>query len=281
MKKILVPCDFSDSALHAYKFAIDIAAASGGEVVVVRIIEQPPVFVESLDSNPYYPHVTAAMNELEDDAWTDFESLQKLIDAKNVMVTFITDQGTVFQALLNQIHNQQVDLVVMGTHGAHGLKEFLIGSNTEKIVQYAPVPVFVIHHAQTIPGVRNIIFPTEIGLSQNFLIEKIKALQTFFDATLHLLYIKTPIDSLTIEELEMSLQNMAQFYMLSRYTVNICEQNKEEDGIVKFAREMSHSIIAIQTHGNKGLKHFMTGSIAESIANHSKETLWTYSGVQE
>ena len=282
MKKILVPCDFSDSAKQAYKFAIDIAAANAGEVIVVKIIDLTPVYVESLDSNPYYLHVTSVLKELEDDARKDFGNLQKSVDAKNVKVTFVTEQGTILQTLLNQIHKQEADLIVMGTHGVHGLKEFLIGSNTEKIVQSAPVPVFVIHHAQSVSNIKNIIFPTEIDLTRNNLIEKIKALQTFFDATLHLLYVKTPINSLKIEELKMSMQNMARFYNLDNYTVNVREQDSEEAGILKFATDLSHSIIAMGTHGNTGLKHFMSGSIAESVANHGHETIWTYSsGAQQ
>ncbi|WP_165940242.1 universal stress protein [Dyadobacter psychrotolerans] len=282
MKKILVPCDFSDSARQAYKFAIDIAAANGGEVILVKVIDLTPVYVESLDSNPYYLHVTSVLKELEEDAWNDFEVFTKAIDAKNVKVTFVTEQGTVCRTLLNQIHKQEADLVVMGTHGVHGLKEFLLGSNNGKIVQCAPVPVFVIHHAQSFSRIKNIIFPTEIDLTQNAIVEKIKALQSFFNATLHLLYIKTPVNDDKMAELEMSLRNMARFYDLNEFTVNVREQNSEEEGILKFATDLSNSIIAMGTHGNKGLKHFIAGSIAESVANHSGETIWTYSiGAQQ
>ena len=245
MKKILVPCDFSDSARQAYKFAIDIAAVTSGEVIVVKIIDLTPVYLESLDSNPYYLHITSVLKELEDDAWNDFEIFTRAIDAKNVKVTFVTEQGSMLQTLLSQISKHQADLVVMGTHGVHGLKELLIGSNTEKIVQCAPVPVFVIHHAQKISSIRNIIFPTEIDLTQNALIEKIKSLQVFFDASLHLLHIKTPVDQVKTTELETSMHNMAHFYDLNNYTVCIREENKEEDGIIKYAEKLGHSIIAM------------------------------------
>lgn len=282
MKRILVPCDFSHSAIQAYKFAIEMAAASGGEVIMVRIIDLTPLYVDSLNVNPYYLHVSSVRNDLEEDAWSDFEKLQQVVDSKNVKVTFVTAQGTVCQTLLNQIRQQEADLIVMGTNGVHGLKEFLIGSNTEKMVQCAPVPVFVIHRAQSISSIKNIIFPTEIDLSQNMVIDKIKKLQVFFGAQLHLLYIKTPINAAATEELAMSLHDMAHFYSLSDYSVHIREQNNVEEGIIKFATEKGQSIIAMGTHGNQGLNHFMTGSIAESVANHGLETLWTCSvGAQQ
>ena len=277
MKKILVPCDFSDSARQAYKFAIDIAAVNSGEVIVVKIIDLTPVYLESLDSNPYYLHLSSVLKELEDDAWNDFEVFTQAIDARGVKVTFVTEQGSLSQSLLNQIQKHQADLVVMGTHGVHGLKELLIGSNTEKIVQYSPVPVFVVHHAQKISNIRNIVFPTEIDLAQHAMIEKIKALQVFFKARLHLLHIKTPVNEVKKSELEMSMQNMAHFYDLVNYTVCVLEENKEEDGIKKFAADLPDSIIAMGTHGNTGIRHFIAGSIAESIVNHVQETVWTYS----
>lgn len=277
MKKILVPCDFSDSARQAYKFAIDIAAANYGEVIVVKIIDLTPVYAESIDSNPYYLHVTSLLKELEEEAQKDFENLQKAVDSKNVTVTFVTEQGTVCQTLLNEIQKRGADLVVMGTHGVSGLKEFMFGSNTEKIVQSASVPVFVIHHAQSISRITNIIFPTEIDLTQNVLVEKIKALQTFFYAKLHLLYIKTPANVTKDNELKMSLQNLATFYNLIDYTINIRDEKDAENGILKFAAGLNYSIIAMGTHGNTGLKHFMKGSIAENVVNHAKETIWTYS----
>ena len=236
MKKILVPCDFSDSAKQAYKFAVDIASANSGEIFVVKVIDLTPVFADSLDTSPYYLHITSILKDLEETAWNDFEAMMKDIDAKNVKVTFVVEQGTVCQTLLKQIHKHEADLVIMGTHGVNGIKEFLVGSNAEKIVQCAPVPVFVTHHAQDITYIKNIIFPTQIDLNQTRLFEKIKVLQAFFNAKLHLLYIKTTEKSIPNEELETSLRNLAVFYNLSDYTINVRRYHNEEDGISQFAR---------------------------------------------
>jgi len=277
MKKILVPCDFSDTARQAYKFALDIASANAGEVIVLKIIDLTPIYIESLDSNPYYVNTMSILAELEQEAKMDFENLKKHNGTANVPVTFVVEKGIVSQAILKHIHEQNADLVVMGTHGASGLKEFLIGSNTEKIVRTAPVPVFAVHRATPVSGIKNIVFPTTLDLTQNMLANKVKDLQVLFNAKLHILYVKTPTDPTSEKELKISLDNFAGFYGFENFTTHITHEYNEQDGILKFASRTPHSIVAMATHGHTGLNHFVMGSIAEDIVNHAHETIWTYS----
>jgi nucleotide-binding universal stress UspA family protein len=52
MKRILVPCDFSDPAVQAFKFAVDIAKESGGEVMLLNVVELPVMHESVLNANP-------------------------------------------------------------------------------------------------------------------------------------------------------------------------------------------------------------------------------------
>lgn len=278
MKKILVPCDFSDSAKLAYKFALDIASQNEGEIVVLKIIDLIPRYIENLDSNPFYSGSGSVVAELKAEAKRDFEKLNKTIDTKNVPVKFVVSQGTVSQTILKEIHKQSVDIVVMGTKGASGLKELLVGSNTEKIVRIAPVPVFAIHRATQVSRIKNIVFPTNLDLTQSTLIQKIKGLQSFFKATLRILYVKTPSERATDSEMKVSLENYAQFYGLENFSVHISHEINEQAGILKFAGRTGNSIVAMATSGHTGLTHYMVGSIAEDVVNHAHEPVWTYSG---
>ena len=275
MKKILVPFDFSPAAMHAYRFALDIAAGNEGEVIVLKVVDLTPVYIESLDANPYYINSMSILTELKQEARNDFEHLRRRIDT-NVPVRFEVEQGTVSQTVLKAIHQHDADLVVMGTTGTEGISELLVGSNTEKIVRSSPVPVFAIHKAQKVANIRNIVFPTTIDLDQRALLEKVKALQRFFHARLHLLYIKTPYPKQTDKELNESLERFAEFYGLTDYSIHIRHEPDEEEGILKFASRLEYSIIAMATHGFTGLTHLILGSIAENIVNHTREAVWTY-----
>ena len=50
----------------------------------------------------------------------------------------------------------------------------------------------------------------------------------------------------------------------------------EEEGIVQFANSINADLIAMGTHGRKGLSHMMSGSMTENVANHGKSLIWTY-----
>lgn len=276
MKNILVPCDYSKASEQAFRFAIEIAALSQGEVTVLHVINLTPDYIETLETNPYYVDSMSILAELKRQAATDFDELKQKVDTGNVPVKLAIEQGLFNHAILKSIHQQNADLVVMATNGTSGLSEILVGSNTEKIVRSSPVPVFAVHKKQKVQQIRNIIFPTTIELNKSDLIEKVRKLQAFFNARLHLLFVKTPELKQKDPELKMALENFARFYDLKNYTTVVKQGKTEEEGIIKFAQQLEYSIIAMSTHGHTGLTHLMLGSIAENVVNHCPEAVWTY-----
>jgi len=275
MKKILVPCDFSDEARQAFKFAKDIADANNGEIVVLKVIDLSLFFDNGVYAQPFYVSPATTLAELSEDAQKDFEKLIHEFPG-SVPVKFLIEQGDLQQNILKTIEQKNIDLVVMGTKGATGLKEILIGSNTEKIVRTSPVPVFSVHHAMPLSKIKDIVFPTNLDLKQTRLIEKLKTLQAFFGATVHLLFIHTSDEKIVEKETYTSLDNLARFYQLDNFTVNIRENSHLMNGILKFASEFDYCTIAMATKGHKGLTHLFMGSTAEDVANHGHEPIWTF-----
>lgn len=277
MKKILVPCDFSFAAKQAYKFALDIATANSGEVIVLKVNELPTIYGNGMAGLPYsYLDPVYDKETMADDFMTDFQNMSNEFTLPGIPVHFLVEFGNVTDSVLSVIEEHKVDLVVMGTAGASGMKEFFIGSNTEKIVRFAPVPVFAVHTAQRLSDIRNIVFPTSFDFSQNVLVDKVKALREFFDATLHLLYVITPESNFSDKEAMTSLENYARFYDLDHYRLNLIHQQHEPQGILEFASALDQSIIAMATHGHSGIAHLLMGSIAEKVVNHAREQVWTY-----
>ena len=65
--------------------------------------------------------------------------------------------------------------------------------------------------------------------------------------------------------------------MLKNYTLNVFNDPYEESGVINFAQEIDADMIAMGTHGRRGLAHLMSGSVAEDIVNHVDCPIWTYS----
>jgi nucleotide-binding universal stress UspA family protein len=275
MKRILVPCDFSEPALQAYYFAMNIAAQTHADVFVLKVVDLPFVYETSFGTTPY-SFDPSIIKDIEEGARNDFEKMKSRHPGKE-KVTFTTFQGPVTATIRQFITENKIDLVVMGTHGASGLKEYLIGSNTEKMVRLSPVPVLTVRKSFDLPQIKDIVFPTNLHLDQVNLVARIKEVQSFFSAKLHLLLVNTPYNmKRTIDETQM-MEGYAKHYKLRDYTLNTRNDFHVEDGIINFAHEIKADMIAMGTHGRRGLAHLFMGSVAEEVVNKVDCPIWTYS----
>lgn len=277
MKKILVPCDFSAPSKEAYKFALEIASISKGEIYVAHHIELPLIYETTIGLQTRLVD-SEDRKKLSERATQAFKRLRESFYAPaNTEVHFEMIDDFLLPGIPTFISEHNIDLVVMGTSGSSGLEEFFIGSNTEKIVRYSPVPVIAVKKASGYGAIQNIVFPTDLDLNQSDLLAHVVELQNFFKAKLHILTVATPSHFRTDEEADEALTDFARHYRLKNYTLNFRSDYNERDGILNFAKEIQAKMIALGTHSNKGLKHLVSGSIAESVVNHLECSVWTYS----
>lgn len=274
MKRILVPCDFEGPSQEAFRFASNLAARSGGEIRVLNVIDLP-VVSESAYGIPQYAFSPELLNDLKGEANKNFERLKAMAQV-SVPVTFTSLPGPVRPVIREYIKAQQIDLVVMGTHGASGWEEFFIGSNTEKIVRTSPVPVIALKKSVDFSSIKHIVLPSRLNLKQEHFMEKVVELQKFFGATLHVLFVNTPDHFKRDQEARDAMNEVVKHYNLKDYTLNIRNDPYEEDGILHFAKEIKADMVAMSTHSRRGLAHLFAGSVAGEVLTHSDFPLWTY-----
>lgn len=272
MKKILVPCDFSEPAMEAFRFAVDLASKGGGKVIVLQVIDLPiSAYGASIDV-PIYTYSPSLLKDLEEIAKKNYKKMFARFGKENDNISFVTVHGPTSSMIRDYIDEKKIDLVVMGTHGATGAHEFFVGSNTEKIVRFSKVPVLAIRKAIAVSSIKNIVFPTSLELNQADFVKKLKSLQEFFEAKLHILYLNTPFNFIR----ETELKDYAKHYKFTNCELYIRNDRYEPDGIRLFAKEIKADMIAMATHGRKGLSHFLYGSLTEDVVNHVECAIWTY-----
>ncbi len=144
MKKILVPTDFSDHAYYALKVAAEIARKNNGEIILLHMLELPGQAGDAIGVGHELPEImlfkNAAINKLEE--LMDDNCLEGL------QVSEIIQFELAFDGILKVSEKNNIDLIVMGSHGASGFKEMFIGSNAEKVVRNSSVPVLIIKKEQ-------------------------------------------------------------------------------------------------------------------------------------
>lgn len=274
MKEILVPCDFSLPALNAFRLAIDFARGSNGTIHVLNIVELPvfqdPMMLPTLNFEEQF------INDLKKNAELQFEKLKKEYASDAVKFVTKIELGSVYPEILNYISQNPIDQVVMGSHGASGFNELFIGSNAQKIVRKSPVPVLVTKGY--FKGlVKSIVFPNSLHTEgQNDLVSKVKILQDFFDAHIHIVWINTPANFTADDITHQRLDSFAREFSFKNYSTHVFNHPQDEEGILRFAEFIQGDIIAMGTHSRKGFAHIVNGSLAEDVVNHTNKLVWTY-----
>ena len=273
MSNILVPCDFSGQALDAFRFAIELAQPEADEIELLHIIELPVLNDTTL--MPTLSFEAEYMKEAAELARKNFQRMIKPVK-KKIGLSWSVEYGNPASTILFHVKRKKSDLVVMGTKGASGLKEYFVGSNTEKIVRLCPVPVVAVPKGVSIASLKHLVFPTLLTGDQDALMNEVKALQETLKARLHVVFINTPALFRRDKESQELMDRLVRRHKLVRYTLNVHNDISEEEGIVNFANKVGNCIVVMGTHGRRGLGHLMTGSVTEDVVNHIKSPVWTF-----
>jgi nucleotide-binding universal stress UspA family protein len=274
MKRILVPCDFYEPSRQAFKFAIQLAERGGADVYVLKVNELPVMYEPGLGM-PEYGFNAGLLTELEEDALNRLEAFKSQFAANVDRVHLLTEVGSVVSTIRDVIESRNIDVVVMGTHGEGTWLDNFVGTNTEKIVRSSRVPVFAIRKAVDVDSIRNIVLPGIVELNHKKVVDKLKDLQAFFGAKLHILYVNTPTSFRTDGDIRGAMQDFVKHYGLRDYTLNIFNEVSEEKGIISFMRHVKGDLIAMPTHGRRGLAHLFSHSLAEEVLSEAEWPLWT------
>lgn len=145
-QKILLPTDGSPNSKRAGRHALWIADKTHGQIVVLNVIDvnylQPsylPSFSEELDKE--------LRNEGEravQDFKKDLEESQCKGVCKDIELTTEIKEGKPHVEILETIDQENIDVVVMGASGRHGVDRFVLGSVTGRVLREAKVPVLVV-----------------------------------------------------------------------------------------------------------------------------------------
>jgi nucleotide-binding universal stress UspA family protein len=137
-RHILVPHDFSDTAEHALSFAIAIAEKLGAHITLMHAYEIPAYPDSVLMTAELAGSITRA-------ALGALDAVAGRARRPGVEVQALLRQGRPWSEINAAANETHADLIVMGTHGRHGLARALIGSVAEKVVRTAPCPVLTVH----------------------------------------------------------------------------------------------------------------------------------------
>jgi nucleotide-binding universal stress UspA family protein len=132
---ILLATDGSKYSMTATKRAIDFAESYGGELKAISVVDVPAEF---------YGEAPQIVDDMIKKAKGYAEDVKKQAESAGVKTETFVREGESYLAITDLARKQDINTIVMGSHGRTGLKRLLMGSVTEKVIGHSPCPVLVV-----------------------------------------------------------------------------------------------------------------------------------------
>lgn len=273
MKRILVPVDFSEQAERAIVSAAQIANKSNGEIYLLHMIDLPA------DEGDLEAHGNASSPAKMLFLRKVHERMQELMDCKFLQGIKVHEEvrfHKTFSGIINYSKELNIDLIVMGSQGATGLKEMFIGSNTEKVVRNSDVPVLVVKKGMENTGLTKLVFASKFSDEIKPSFERFLIFAAKFDAEIHLLFVNTASKFEPTHETRKRLRSFVAEFDMPKHTLNIYNDTSIEKGILHFSKDLGADLIALNTHQRGGLSSMFNESISEDLVNHALKPVITF-----
>lgn len=139
-KKILVPTDYSELSLAAMDYALSFSQVFGSQIYLLHTLDTIPVLaLDTMDlttETVIYETEKNAKNDLHLFAVSRVGNIPNLVE--------VVRRGIAEDQIVKTAKEEEIDLIVMATHGRSGIAHVLLGSVAEKVVQRSPVPVLTV-----------------------------------------------------------------------------------------------------------------------------------------
>lgn len=271
MKKILVPTDLSEEADKALHYAKNVAEKLGAEIHFLHVIE--PVNALGTGLFPADPGVDS---ELDLFTLKLISVRTKGLKQRALSSLFIgidtkmkVEVGSFFNIVKDYVTSEQIDLVIMGSKGATGLEDLLLGSNAERIVRNVPAPVLVVKDENENFAPKKILYPTDAAPGSQDVITILNTLSDAFDAEVHVLHVNTPSNFYTTAASRKLLGDHIESHSIKHASVESINDMSEEEGILDYAAENGIDLIVMASRGRTGVSRLVAGSVATDVVNHS------------
>jgi len=276
---ILLPTDGSECAQAAVGYAADLATRYDARVHALCVADS-----RTLENAPHHDQIREERAEVAERTCND-------VSVSGVPVEHAVRTDVPHRAILDYATEQDVDLVVMGTHGRTGVERYLLGSVTEKVVRLSEVPVLTVKAAEdgavTYPYT-DVLVPTDGSEGAETAIGPAVDVANTYDARLHALSV---VDTMAIgvdvrsgamlDALEDSAQSAVESVeeRATEASVSAVETAIEHGspyrGIRSYVEERDIDLVVMGTHGRSGIERYLLGSVTEKTVRTSPAPVMT------
>jgi|GEM_PF-101427 nucleotide-binding universal stress UspA family protein len=272
IKRILVPTDFSKTGMLAIEHAAFLAKLSKAHLYLLHIVEsfeyayseyEPEIMVKDLEG--IQEAVTEKLERLAASLENQYE----------INVTALVNNGQPASGISQTGKDQHIDLIVMGTHGAKGFEELIIGSNAHRVVNHAPCPVITVQSSAKNVGFTNIVMPIDNSVHSRQKVDYVIELAKLYGSKIHILGLLEDLEE--SEEKKFNLKLDAVESVIKQvelpYVRKLVTGHNVAVEAMKYADEVNADLLVIMTdhvESSLSLSGSFLGTLAKQVVNHSK-----------
>ncbi|HTO68273.1 MAG TPA: universal stress protein [Myxococcota bacterium] len=287
IKTILAPSDFSQDAERAIETATSLAKSFGARLRLLHVV-QPPV-------QPAGPELAVApvafWRELHDNAAKRLALVKEKVAAAGVACDVEVIDDMPGFAIADAAERSHADLIVMGSRGLTGLKHLVLGSVAERTVRYAKCPVLTVKDHGRALAFRTIVVPMDFspGAKQALELAKWFAKKSgpAHLVLVHAYYVPVELEQYLAEhgeatfdriskqvtkDLDAMLADLQSAGLSAEY---VARAGSPDHVILEVVKEKRADLVAMGTHGRRGLSHLLLGSVAERVVRTAEAPVLT------
>ena len=257
--RVLLPTDFSENAALATQFALDVARRTNGYILALHAYDVPH-YERSMTTS-----LLIEMKKVAEQNMADFE--QENLANSGIKYDSHVMIGNPIRLSREMVHKHNLDLVVMGTKGASGLEELLIGSNAASVIHNVDVPVLVVPPSSVVKEIKRIVLATDLEFKNKK--PPLQALAKFaraYGAEVFLLHIQDE-DGIPGGTRELIAEAMGDV----KHTYHIASQKEDiEATILDFCEEKETDIVSAISKRYGFFQGLFHKSLTSKLAYHSR-----------
>lgn len=266
-KIILVPIDFSEKSLIALHHAEVITRATGGDLFVLHVIDEPGTI------SSFFSDVD--LDKVNSDAWEKLNKLEKEFATRALSITTLVAKGKVYEEVVRASELIGASFIVMGTNGVDGLVKRFIGSNALRVVKESRIPVISLKGTPTHDGFGSIVLPLDLSKETREKVNKAIELSRQFDATIHVVSVLLTDEEEVVSKLKAQLNQVEKFLAkaevqhTSELITGRTKDSELSEEILRYAKKVNGDMIMIMTQQETDFTERFIGSAAQDIINNS------------
>ncbi|MBX2844497.1 MAG: universal stress protein [Flammeovirgaceae bacterium] len=274
MDSILVPIDFSDNSMNALSYAVGLAQELNSTITLFNSYPIDVPMAMEYSSGAYMQSLNTEVKQNRENRLQEIISNYNTTTYKdsNEVVRFKIQvrEGVAADSILLMIEEFGFELIIMGTKGASGLEEVLLGSIAVSVMERVKIPIIVVPEDAKFAHLEKIVYATDFDDKDIEIIDTIQNLGEYFNSEITCLHINTSPSKVEEEEGKLDALKRNYFFTpVNQLSFKIISDEKVEHGLQEYIEKNDIDLIVVTPKERGFIEGIFHKSLSRKLAFHA------------